>query len=676
MASLRDRVCVCRGVGRPPGIRRLIFPRRIALPIRQLLHRCAFVVAALLSVAHAAVAGPASDVLLPAATKGYLSVAKAEEAEERFKQTQFGQLLDDEVMDAFVKSLEKQVHDKLGDVTNRLGFTYDDLQGVTAGELSFAIIEQPGQEASLAITMDVTGRDAAAKAFLQAVAKRFAGMGGEKRDMQSAGTTLTIFDVPPRRSTDKAIQTVYFIRDNVLVGINGRDQAEAMLKRFAGTPTDNLASVAAYQNTMARCKADAKGVEPEVRWFAEPFPLLWATRTLTTTKTLRPDKDIAKILEQQGFDAIRGVGGQANMLAPGGIDFLYRMAVYAPPINANDPLRWDKAMRMLQTPNSTQMTPQSWVPRQCARYATYNIDLLNAFDHFASLFDALEGHKDAFKTSMDGLEKDPWGPQINIRDELIAHMGQRVTLVADYATPISVKSERSVIAIEAKDEAKLADTIRRIMEKEPDVERRDVGNFVIWERVPEKMEVEELSFEAPSLSPLDEPAAAPADGEGEEHVMPNSAVCVAMGQMFMGSDIKYLEELLAGFGQRELLTSSVDYQQVEGLMNGMAPAERCGWSFVRTDEAFRPEYELIRQGRMPESQTMLGKFLNRMLTTEVEKEEGILRKQKLDGSDLPSFEMVRRYFGPAGRVLHADKDGWLLTGALLNKEAPSQVAER
>jgi hypothetical protein len=72
---------------------------------------------------------------------------------------------------------------------------------------------------------------------------------------------------------------------------------------------------------------------------------------------------------------------------------------------------------------------------------------------------------------------------------------------------------------------------------------------------------------------------------------------------------------------------------------------------------------------------MFGKFLNRMLTTEVEKEEGVLRKQKLDGSELPSFEAVRRYFGPAGRVLKSDADGWLLTGTVLNKEAPARIAE-
>ena len=133
------------------------------------------------------------------------------------------------------------------------------------------------------------------------------------------------------------------------------------------------------------------------------------------------------------------------MLAPGGVDFLYRMALYAPPVagKENDPLRWNLAMQMLQTPNTTALVPQSWAPRMCARYATYSIDILNAFDHFGTLFDAMEGHENAFKTSMEGIEKDAYGPQVKIRDEFVAHMGKRVTLVTDYSTPISTNPMRT-----------------------------------------------------------------------------------------------------------------------------------------------------------------------------------------------------------------------------------------
>lgn len=605
-------------------------------------------------------------------------MTNAEQAQQHFDQTQFGQMLDDGVMEDFRKSLDTQIRDKFGDLTNRLGFTYDDLDGVIAGELALAIIDRPEkEEASLAILMDVTGRDAAVKNYLAAVEKRLTGNGGVKQEIEAGDTTLTTYLIPAKNGKDEPIETVYFQRDNVLVGINGREEAQAMLKRFAGSPTDNLQSQPAFQATMAKLQTASGSLQPEIRLYADPFGLTYALRTLDKAARLREDKDLAKILQDQGFDAIQGVGGYVNMLPDADSEVVYRAAVYAPPAKGmeNDPLRWNLAMRMLQMPNVADLTPQSWVPRMCARYATYNVDVLNAFDHFGTLFDAIEGHKDAFKTSMEGIEQDAYGPRVNVRDELVAHMGSRISLVTDYSMPISVNSERSLIAIEAKEEAKLADTIQRIMEKEPDIERREFGNFVIWERVPEDVSIQELSIDAPGLTPLsiDEPAAE--DDSEEEHVLPNSAVCVAYGQLMIASDIKYLEYLLQGFGQREMLVNSGDYEMVSARMDQLAPGPRCGWSFVRTDEAFRPTYELIRQGRMPESKTMFGKFLNRMLTTEVEKEEGVLRKQKLDGSELPSFEAVRRYFGPAGRVLKSDADGWLLTGTVLNKEAPARIAE-
>ncbi|MGE3244609.1 MAG: hypothetical protein AB7I57_26340 [Pirellulales bacterium] len=630
--------------------------------------------------AAAAWAGPPSEVLLPAATKGFVSVTNAEEAQDHFESTQFGRMLNDEVMENFRESLDKQLRGKFGDLQNRLGFTYDDLHGVIAGELALAVIDRPGKDASLAILMDVTGRDAAVKNYLAAVDKRLTAQGGVKEEIKADGATLTTYLIPAKNGKDDPIETIYFQRDNVLVGINGREQAEAMLKRFAGAPTDNLNSQPAYKATIAKLQAAAGTQQPEIRLYADPFGLTYALRTLDKGARLREDKDLAKILQEQGFDAIQGVGGYVNMLASDDSEVVYRAAIYAPPVNGkeSDPLRWNLAMQMLQLPNVAEMTPPSWVPRMCARYATYNIEVLNAFDHFGTLFDAVEGHKDAFKTSMEGIEQDAYGPQVNVRDELVAHLGNRVTLITDYSMPISINSERSLIAIEAKDEAKLADTIRRIMEKEPDVERRTFGNFVIWERVPEEVSIQELTIDAPGLSPVsdDDQPAAPSDGGDQERVLPNSAVCVAYGQLMLASDIKYLEYLLQGFGQRDMLINAGDYKLVSARMEQLAPGPRSGWSFVRTDEAFRPTYELIRQGRMPESESMFGKFLNRMLTTEVEKEEGVLRKQKLDGSELPSFEAVRRYFGPAGRTLKSDPDGWLLTGTVLHKEAPARVADR
>jgi hypothetical protein len=648
-------------------------PRRTAVHSVQYSLFRVFAAAALLFVTTAAWAVPASDTLLPTSTKAYVSVAHPVDTQKQWEQTQFGQLLDDPTMQPFVKSLKKQLEDKFSIIEDKLGITWDDLQGVTGGELSLALLERPKRDAAMAITIDVTGHEKQADKLLAAIEKKFTARGGKKRTVEKSDTTLLVFDVPAAKKRDKPQQTVYFIKDHLLCGVDDRAEAEAMLGRFSNSPGDNLSSVKGYAATMERCQRAAGKTAPEVRWFVEPFGLVWAMRSLESSNQPRYGRDVPKILSEQGFDAIQGIGGYVNFLEKQHVEILHRTCVYAPPVKGkeNDPLRWNSGMQIMQLPNVSALVPQSWVPRMSASYTTVNVDTHNAFDHVDSLFDALAGHADSFQTTLEGMEKDPYGPQVNIRDEFVAHLGSRVTIVTDYSTPITVKSERSLFAIEAADEGPLADTLAKIMKKEPDVVRREMGDIVIWERVPPESAVKDFSMRAPSLSPLqmDEPEQ-PTQEEEKPRVLPNSAVCVALGQLMMASDIDFLRELLAGFGQREMLVSSADYKQAATTMDRVAPGPRCAWSFARTDEAFRPTYELIRQGKMPESESLLGKLLNDLLTTEVEKQEGVLRRQEIDGSQLPSFEMVRRYFGTAGRVLQSEKDGWLLSGVLLDKEAP------
>ena len=138
----------------------------------------------------------------------------------------------------------------------------------------------------------------------------------------------------------------------------------------------------------------------------------------------------------------------------------------------------------------------------------------------------------------------------------------------------------------------------------------------------------------------------------------------------MASDIDYLREILEGFGQRERLASSYDYQQVEEAMEQLAPGERSGWSFGRTDEELRPTFELIRQGKMPEAETMLANCSTTCSPPRSSEKKAPSESSASMAARLPNFEAVRRYLGPAGRVLRSEKDGWIFTDALLNKEAP------
>ncbi len=630
----------------------------------------AFSIALQLLLASTAVAGPASDTLLPKSVKGYVSVAHPKDFEDRWNKTQLGQMFNDDVMKAFVDDFEKQLREDFGAVERKLGLTYDDIKGVSVGEMSLSLIERKGQEASLAVTMDVAGHEKQADAMLASIEKRFAARKGTKSTAKAGDTTLHVFNIPAQ-GDKKAQRTVYFIKDNLLVGIDDKTEAEAIIKRFDGKATDNLKSLKAYQATMESCKREAGKLEPEARWFIDPFGLVFADRTLHEQPSKR-EQDIAKILYDNGFNAIQGAGGYLNQLVEGHVEILARTAVYAPAVagKEKDPLRWASAMRMMQMPNGPAAEPQSWAPRELAGYVTLNLKLTDAFDNVGPLVDAIQDHEDAWKNTLDGWKNDPYGQQVDVRKEFIENMGNRVTVMSSYDTPISEESERAIFAIEAKDEKALAKTLDKWMAKEQDVERHQVGQYVIYERVPKDASAPDVEVPGFSTNRTGSDEKSVSEKRRSERVLPNSAVTVALGHLIKASDIKYLTEILEGVGQRERLASSVDYKQMEEVMSKLAPGDRSGYHFGRSDEEVRPTFDMIRQGKMPQSKSMLGKLLNKVLTTEEEKKQGVPRKQRVNGANLPEFESVRRYFGPHAAVVRSDKDGWFVTSVLLNKEAP------
>ena len=630
----------------------------------------AFSIALSLLLAGSASAGHPSDTLLPKTTKGYVSVAHPKEFDARWKKTQLGQMFNDDVMKAFVDDFEKQIREDFGAIERKLGLTYDDLKGVTVGEMSLSLIERKNKEAALAVTMDVAGNAKKADEMLASIEKRFASRKGTKSTGKSGDTTLTIFTVPAQGDA-KAQQTIYFVKDNLLVGIDDKAEADAIIKRFDGKATDNLKSVKAYQMVMEKCQKEAGKLAPEARWFIDPFGFVFADRTLHT-QSLKHEKDIAKILYDNGFSAIQGAGGYLNQLVEGHVEFLARTAVYAPAVagKESDPLRWTSSMRMLQLPNTPAAAPQSWAPREVAGYVTLNLKLTDAFDNVGPLVDAIQDHEDAWKNTLDGWKNDPYGQQVDVRKEFIENMGTRVTVMSSYDTPISEESERAIFAIEAKDEKALAKTLEKWMSKETNVKRHQVGEYVIWERVPENMAEPEVEVPGFSSSPAGNEEKAANEKRRNERVLPNSAVTVALGHLMKASDMKYLTEILEGFGQRELLASSNDYKQMDEIMTKLAPGDRSGYHFGRSDEEVRPTFDMIRQGKMPQSKSMLGKLLNKVLTTEDERKQGVPRQQRINGGHLPEFETVRRYFGPHAAVVRSDNDGWMVTSVLLNKEAP------
>ena len=45
-----------------------------------------------------------------------------------------------------------------------------------------------------------------------------------------------------------------------------------------------------------------------------------------------------------------------------------------------------------------------------------------------------------------------------------------------------------------------------------------------------------------------------------------------------------------------------------------------------------------------------------------------VREQQIDGTQMPAFELVAKYLGPSGGFVTTEKDGWFMSGCLLQKK--------
>ena len=629
------------------------------------------------------VAAPPSDRILPDTTRGYLSIPDLDELVTRWGRTQLGQLMEDPVMEPFAEDLKRQLKETWTKAHRELGIEWDQVKELPTGEVAMAVVQAKGQEPALTVLVDVTDNLEKAEAFLEEVAELLAKEGATRSQREEQSVTLTIFDIPADADQNApARKAIYFIKDGLLCATDNIELTMQLLSRFGEQVGNSLSELGPYKSVMDRCRAEMADETAQIRWFIEPIAYAEAMQQSARQAGLEPadprfrrkdaDDDTLKILKNQGFEGIRGLGGFLHFMEDR-YEILHRTAIFAPGPHT-------KAMKMLVFPNGGDLSPQPWVPTDVAAYVTFNMDLQEAFDNFGPFFDEVvvgdvqseEGEngeiESVWEDTLDSLKNDPLGPQIDLGADLVAHLGQRVTLITDYLLPITPTSERLLLAVETKDPAALAATIKKSMETDDEVIRREFEGHIIWEVIEREAPVDEfeISLDLPAdEDPLDqgeEPDEIPEEGG---RILPHAAFTVAHGQLFVASHVDFLLKILTTAKGDRALADTLEYKLVAKEIDALVPDEMSARIFVRTDEAFRPTYELLRDGRMPESETLFGQLLNAILG---DNEDTELREQIIDASKLPDYQVVRRYLGPAGVSITSEQNfGWFVSGFLLNK---------
>jgi hypothetical protein len=632
-----------------------------------------------------------SETLLPDTTQGFFAISNVDDMIAHWNKTQIGHLIADPVMKPFTDDLRRQINARWSTIGERLGITLDDMRELPGGDVGIAVLEPAPGTSAFAVVADVTGKRKVAEDTLKRVTETQRKRGAKRSEVKVEGfpDAVVQFDLPARegdknaalqetegdakkKTTAAAVakrQAFYCLTGNLLVVVDNFDVMKEILGHVSGkSKSKSLADHKAFKMVMARCRKDYPGGEkmPQMRWFIHPLGYAEAARAATPPDKRRKGKSVLEVMRNQGVGALQGIGGFVDFSSEG-YDLIHRTSIYAP-------RPFEKAMRMAVLPNKTEFEPEPWAPRKVSTYATFYFDILNAFDNFGTLFDELfgAGEHGVWGDTLKSLKLDPNGPQIDLREELVVHLGQRVSVMTDYQLPIGLNSERLLCAIEVKNPKAVAAAIKKLFKNDPTVKMRDVKGQVIWEFV----EDDAPPMESPQIELGDSPTAhvttvaaekekTDKDDEKErKRLLPHAAFTVWHDHLMVASHMDFLMKILDPPKNVTMLKDDVDYKLVDAEIQKFQP-ERCFRFFSRTDEEYRPTYELIRQNKMPESESLFAKLLNAMFG---DGKDGETRHQRIDGSKLPEYQVVRRYLDPAGLQATSESDGWYLKGFTMSKE--------
>lgn len=273
--------------------------------------------------------------------------------------------------------------------------------------------------------------------------------------------------------------------------------------------------------------------------------------------------------------------------------------------------------------------PESWVPADVVGYTSFNWDLELFYNTLIEMVNAVQpGAMEQVETMLAG--PDPNNPLLNIKTDLIGPLGNRVTLVTDYVVEESTPNPRVLIALELENADKLTELLDRLMAL--------AGGAL-------PLETKSVKGNTVYTFPLGDLVAAQVPEGQMPFKLGVFGFTITKTHFMLTTHVELLDKCLNTTDGG--LVESDAYKRLAAKM----PASVSLMGVSRDDEQGRASWDYFKSGKLAEairqameSQDEIGAFLG-----------GII--DALDGSNLPEFEKVAKYFVPSGSYAIMDEKG-------------------
>ncbi len=599
--------------------------------------------------------------LLPKAAQGYVRVIDMPRLRERWDTTELAKFAKDPALKSFWDDQRQDIESRLADAGWQLNIEAAKLVDVASGEAVLSWIANPENRRkpyALALVVDVAGRTKDTEGLLASIDKQLKAKGATAKSLKIGAETVLQYTLPRKPGELLLQETFYSVAQDRLIASDDLALVEKMLAAQVKPSTDSLSEDADYQTAIKR--VDGLLDQGEIEYFVRPIGLARVIREISGKREGSRSTDVLKVLEDQGFGHFRAVAGRVEVGA-NGMDMLHQGAVIAP-----KPLPGSAAI--VNTPNEVSWTLPDWIGGDVSAIVNICWNIQESFWKSEGLMDGLADSPGVFKQFVKGMAENETGPKVDIAKEVLPYLTNDIISMSDCKEPITVDSRRTMIALRVTEPEKLFKVLERVMNNEPDAKLLEFEGHKLWKVVREDS-VEGLEIDAGDLgADFGEFGDQPMQSKPEDEPwLSNWAITIYGDRLMFASHAELIQDsiLQAKSGKPSPLASDIEYvrarKAIEELANGRTG---CSWQVLRSDLSYRVQYELFREGKLPQSQSMAATIMERL--TQPKKELRGKEKQQIDGTKLPPFDQIRGYLQPGGMMFESTDDGWVYTGFLLS----------
>ncbi|MFQ5732862.1 MAG: DUF3352 domain-containing protein [Planctomycetaceae bacterium] len=571
----------------------------------------ATIVAALLTAACLYPTGPAAaqkvsvDRRLPPDVYAYVTIPSVPELKKRLKGSTYGEIYRDKAFAEFIKDVEVQIKKGSAEIEKQIGLKLDDLLEIPSGEIAIAVGKSDRPVPAIAVFLDFGKNEETVDKILTLATKDLKKKQGfDRRIITHKGTKITSYfrkgaDDEEDKDAAKKMDQAYFIKDTFFVF--GTDVAflKQVVDRWDGRPAKSFATTPAYKYIKARTKTSRP---PVVTWYVDPLGLVNAA--ILNNPELGAGAGLAMgFLKPLGVTNFKAVGGSMD-LDVGGYDSLSKTVMYVD-------LPATGALDLFKFPAVVQQPPK-WVPADASNYMALNWSLPAAYKAVATIYGTISfGGPEALGKQIDEWSKDPAGPGIHVKKDLLDQLDGRMHVFSDFTDPDDATTVRALFALGTKDAAKIEAVLKKLAALPTFPGRsRKFKEHTIYE----------------------------VDGGNFGALGTTVAIGVARKHLMLTNNAKLLEQIIAGNAKKPLADDKV-YQQITAKL----PKKTSMLTFQRSNMQLKAIYDKLRSGEFGEN-------------------------PDVDFKKLPPFAALKKYLRPSGGYAAPDKHGVYLESFSLRKK--------